>query len=108
MAAIGMELLAQWGCDAVAARLAMLTRRLADGLRDCGLSLPDERVRAPHILSPAFPDGMPERLIDAFAAEQIYVAPRIGRMRISPHVYNDEEDVDRFMAVARKLLPARS
>jgi selenocysteine lyase/cysteine desulfurase len=29
-------------------------------------------------------------------------------MRISPHVYNDEEDVDRFMAVARKLLPARS
>jgi selenocysteine lyase/cysteine desulfurase len=51
---------------------------------------------------------MPERLIDALAAEQIYVAPRIGRMRISPHVYNDEEDVDRFVAVFRKLLPARS
>jgi selenocysteine lyase/cysteine desulfurase len=108
MAAIGMELLAQWGCEAVAARLAMLTRRLADGLRGCGVRLPDEAVRAPHILSPAFPDGMPERLIDALAVEQIYVAPRIGRMRISPHVYNDEEDVDRFVAVFRKLLPARS
>jgi selenocysteine lyase/cysteine desulfurase len=108
MAAIGMELLAQWGCEAVAARLAMLTRRLADGLRDCGVIIPDASVRAPHVLSPAFPDGMPAHLIEALAAEQIYVAPRIGRMRISPHVYNDEADIDRFVVVFRKLLPARS
>jgi selenocysteine lyase/cysteine desulfurase len=38
------------------------------------------------------------------AAEGIYVAPRLGRMRISPHVYNDEEDVDRFVGAMRRLL----
>jgi selenocysteine lyase/cysteine desulfurase len=26
-------------------------------------------------------------------------------MRISPHVYNDEEDVDRFVAALRRVLP---
>jgi selenocysteine lyase/cysteine desulfurase len=31
------------------------------------------------------------------------VAPRIGRVRISPHVYNDEEDIDRFVAAFRWL-----
>ena len=31
------------------------------------------------------------------------VAPRIERVRISPHVYNDEEDVDRFVATYRRL-----
>lgn len=31
------------------------------------------------------------------------VAPRIGRVRISPHVYNDEEDIDRFVARFRRL-----
>jgi len=31
------------------------------------------------------------------------VAPRIGRVRISPHVYNDEEDIDRFVASFRRL-----
>jgi selenocysteine lyase/cysteine desulfurase len=108
MAAIGMELLAQWGCAAVAERLTMLTQRLADGLCDCDVIVPDVSVRAPHILCPAFPRGMPERLVDALAAEQVYVAPRIGRMRISPHVYNDETDVDRFVSVFRKLLPAHS
>ena len=59
-------------------------------------------MRAPHILSLGFPGGMPERLIERLAAEQVYVAPRIGRMRISPHVYNDEDDVDRFLGVFRR------
>ena len=48
---------------------------------------------------------MPERLVEQLAAEQVYVAPRIGRMRISPHVYNDVEDIDRFLASFRRLAP---
>jgi len=31
--------------------------------------------------------------------------PRLGRMRLSPHVYNDENDVDRFLTVFRRLAP---
>jgi len=108
MAAIGMELLAEWGCDAVVERLTMLTARLAEGLRDCGVIVPEAAVRAPHILSAAFRNGMPERLIERLAAEQVYVAPRVGRMRISPHVYNDEEDVDRFLAAFLKVMGAAS
>ena len=103
MASIGMELLAAWGCDAVAARLRLLTGRLADGLRNCGATVPDAAVRAPHILSLRFPNGMPEKLIERLAAEQVYVARRVGRMRISPHVYNDEHDIDRFLAAFRRL-----
>ena len=32
------------------------------------------------------------------------VAPRLGRMRISPHVYNDEADADRFVAALTRRL----
>jgi selenocysteine lyase/cysteine desulfurase len=103
MASIGMELIAQWGCDAVAARLAALTARVADALGDCGVSIPDAAVRAPHILSLRFAGGMQDGVIERLAAEQVYVAPRIGRLRISPHVYNDEEDIDRFIAAFRRL-----
>src|SRR5262245_45104237 len=104
MAAIGMELLAQWGPDAVVARLAMLTGRLADALGNSGALVPDTTVRAPHVLSLRFPNGMPAGLIERLAAEHVYVAPRIGRMRISPHVYNDEEDIDRFVTTFRRLM----
>jgi selenocysteine lyase/cysteine desulfurase len=60
-------------------------------------------VRAPHILSLSFPNGMPEALVERLAAENVYAAPRLGRLRISPHVYNDEEDVDRFVETFLRL-----
>src|SRR5579864_302130 len=103
MAAIGMEMMAQWGFAAIVERLAMLTARLAEGLRGNGVAIPDPRVRAPHILSLGFQkNGMPRDLVARLAAENVFVAPRLGRLRISPHVYNDEADVDCFIAAFRK------
>jgi selenocysteine lyase/cysteine desulfurase len=102
MASIGMEMMADWGAAAVAQRLSMLTDRIADGVRDIGVGVPERRVRAPHIISLSFADGTLTGLVKALASEDIYVAARLGRMRISPHVFNDEADVDRFVsALAR-------
>jgi selenocysteine lyase/cysteine desulfurase len=41
--------------------------------------------------------------VAALAERQIHVAPRLGRLRISPHVYNDEADVAAFLAAFRAL-----
>jgi selenocysteine lyase/cysteine desulfurase len=98
MASIGMEMMADWGAAAVAQRLQMLTERIAEGVRGIGVSVPGPRVRAPHILSLGFEDGMPADLVAGLASEGIYVAARLGRMRISPHIFNDEVDTDRFVA----------
>jgi selenocysteine lyase/cysteine desulfurase len=104
MASIGMEMMAQWGQAAITQRLLMLTDRIAEGVRDIGVIVPERRVRAPHILSLGFEDGMPAGLVEGLATEDIYVAARLRRMRISPHVFNDEADADRFVAaLARRL-----
>jgi selenocysteine lyase/cysteine desulfurase len=104
MAAIGMEMMAKWGAAAVAQRLAALTRRIADGLKGTKVQVLDERFRAPHVLSLGFGGNMPADLIPALAREQIYVVARLGRMRVSPHVYNDEADVDRFVATIKRAM----
>jgi selenocysteine lyase/cysteine desulfurase len=104
MAAIGMEMLAEWGAAAVAQRLAMLSARIAEGVHGLGVSVLDARLRAPHLLSLAFKGGMPAGLIEGLASEGVHVALRLGRLRVSPHVYNDEADADRFVEVlARRL-----
>ncbi len=104
MAAISMEMLAEWGAPAVTQRVAMLTERIADEMCGLGFSFPDRRLRAPHILSLAFKEGIPNGLVEGLASEGIYVAARLGRLRVSPHVYNDEADADRFVAsLARRL-----
>ncbi len=102
MAAVGMEMVAGWGGPAIVERLGMLTDALADGVRNSGVLVSDKRVRAPHVLSLNFPNGMPDGLVERLAEQQVYVAPRLGRLRISPHVYNDEADVERFVAAFAK------
>src|SRR5262249_6858943 len=104
MAAIGVEMMAAWGGAEFVERPGMLTARLAGGLREREIVIPADRVRAPHVLSLGFGAGLTAGLVEPLAAEHVYVAPRLGRMRISPHVYNDEADVDRFIAVVRSLL----
>ena len=47
---------------------------------------------------------MPAGLIERLAAENVHVAPRLGRMRISPHVYNDEADADALVGALRRAL----
>ena len=106
MASIGMEMVAGWGSEAIIERLRLLTDRLADGLRNSGVLVSDRRVRAPHILSLRFPGGMADDLIARLEAENVFVSPRLGLIRISPHVYNDDADVDRFVEVFRKVIKA--
>jgi len=104
MASIGMEMMADWGAPAIVQRLAMLTEWIAQAVRGIGVHVGEPHLRAPHILSLAFKGGMPAGLIEGMASEGVYVAPRLGRMRVSPHVYNDEADADRFVEVlARRL-----
>lgn len=104
MASIGMEMMADWSAPAIVQRLAMLTERIADGVRGLGVGIPKTHLRAPHVLSLAFEGGMPAGLVEGLASDGVFVAQRLGRMRISPHVYNDEADVDRFVEMlARRL-----
>jgi selenocysteine lyase/cysteine desulfurase len=104
MAAIGMEMVAEWGAGAIVPRLAMLTERIAQEIRGLAVSVLERNLRAPHILSLGFKGGMPAGLIEGLASEGIHVASRLGRMRISPHVYNDEIDADRFVAALTRRL----
>ncbi len=104
MASIGMEMMANWGAKAVTERLFSLTERISAGVRGLDVHVPETRTRAPHILSLGFKNGLQKQLVADLAAENIYVAPRLGRMRISPHVYNDEADADRLTQALRRHL----
>jgi selenocysteine lyase/cysteine desulfurase len=104
MASIGMEMMAEWGTQAIAERLAMLTERIVDGLHGSKIRMMEARLRAPHILSLGFAGGLPSGLVEGLAEEGIHVAARLSRMRVAPHVFNDEEDIDRFVEALKRRM----
>jgi selenocysteine lyase/cysteine desulfurase len=106
MAALGIETVEGLGRANVEARLAGVTRSIGDKVAALGnkVAVPDPRFRAPHVICLGFPGGMPPGLVDRLAAAKVYGAPRIGRLRLSPHVYNDEADVERLVGTLTEAL----
>ncbi len=105
MAAVGLEQVLAWEKGAVAARLRALTDALADAVADFpGLTTLPRALRAPHILGLRFAGGMPPGLLDRLTASGVHVADRLGVMRVSPHVYNDESDVAAFASALRQAV----
>ncbi|MEP1206243.1 MAG: aminotransferase class V-fold PLP-dependent enzyme [Rhizobiaceae bacterium] len=106
VASHSMELIHNWGIDQVRQRLEMLTNRIADGLvaKNVPVTMLDRTYRSPHILSLGFPQGMPDDFENALKARLVFAAARLGRLRLSPHVYNDEGDCDRLVDELAHLL----
>jgi selenocysteine lyase/cysteine desulfurase len=105
MAATAMEMVIDWGPAALGAYSGRIADQLADHLTGiAGIEWLPAAHRTPHLLCLDFPDGMPQDLPDRLAQANVFAAPRLGRLRISPHIYNDETDVVRFAEVIRLIL----
>jgi selenocysteine lyase/cysteine desulfurase len=56
-----------------------------------------ENLRASHFLGLKFPGGVPDHLLERLVERGVYVSVRGNSMRITPHLYNDDDDVDRLI-----------
>ena len=97
-----VNLLLEVGISNIAERILDLTDRLRAGLLAQGHSVfgPRAREEASGIVSFAPRSGTAERLLEWFLAHRVQVAARGGMVRIAPHFYNMEEEVDRVLELA--------
>ncbi len=101
MATAGLRTVADWGVGAVEERLRALTDRLVAGLTAMPVRMAPRHRRAPHILGLRFATAPTQAMVDHMAADGIVVSLRGDALRVSPHVYNDEADLDRCAAWLR-------
>ena len=104
VAIVGLEQLLAWGVERIAATLAAKTAAIAERALDLGLSAAPAYQRAPHYLGLRFAHGAPDALPERLARERVYVSARGDSLRVTPHLYNDEADVERLVAVLRAVL----
>ena len=97
VAGAALEQLLEWGVVNIAETLGGFTSAIAERLAEKGISAPGAGGRAPHYLSVRFDDGVPEDIEERLAAADVHVSLRGDRMRITPHLYNDDEDLERLV-----------
>jgi len=96
VAIAALRLIREWTVEEVYARLRHLNQTIWDEAGRRGLTISDERHRAPHIAIIELGDRLTDGLMDTLKREDIHVTLRGTKMRISPHVYNDEKDIRRL------------
>jgi selenocysteine lyase/cysteine desulfurase len=107
MLALGasIDLLLELGLDHLAAAVLDITDQACDRLREIGATIVSDRRpdhRGGHQRSGIMAFELPGR--DSMALKKhclnhhVVLSCRSGRLRISPHAYNNEEDLDRMIA----------
>lgn len=95
MLAAGLGRLLEWGVERVAAHAARLTSRAAAGARELGFRAEPDAGRCSNIVGLAAPAGAdPGAIRGALEARDVHVSLRGRSIRVAPHLYNDEADVE--------------
>jgi selenocysteine lyase/cysteine desulfurase len=95
----GQEIIDEIGIERIRARNAALTERLIAGARAAGMRVrcaPDAAQRSAIVMiAHTDPAAAVQRLADA----QVIVDWRPGYVRVSPHFYNTESEIDEALEI---------
>jgi selenocysteine lyase/cysteine desulfurase len=104
-----VEYLDRLGVDQICSHSLRLAMRLSDGLEAIGAELvtPRDSSRRAGIVVARFQGLDSQRMWHELDQEGLIIAPRLGALRFSVHMFNDDQDVDRAVEhvrlVAEKL-----
>jgi selenocysteine lyase/cysteine desulfurase len=103
IAAAGIRQILDWGVENISKTLRAKTDEIADRAQHMGLSVAPAHARAPHMIGVSKPGGFNKDLPQLLARDNIYVSVRGESVRISPHLFTTEEDIDRLLTVLEKV-----
>ena len=104
IAAAALEQILDWGVEEIAETLRHKTDAVADRATEMGLLVAKREFRAPHMIGVTKPGGFSAELPGLLAEEKVYVSVRGESVRVAPHVYNNEGEIDRLFAALEKVV----
>ena len=97
MALAAIQQLLDWTVPRIAATLKARTDEIADRAETLGLAAPAPDVRAPHMLGLELPPTVARQAAAALTEAKVIASMRGSSLRISPHLHNNQEDLDRLL-----------
>jgi selenocysteine lyase/cysteine desulfurase len=103
-AAEAMKMLLHFGIENVRKRIMMLTDHIIEAAEDLGLQLqtPKEKQCRSGIVN--FKIDKPQKFVEKLEKKRIVVSARANGVRVSPHFYNTEEEIEMLMKETKRWL----
>jgi selenocysteine lyase/cysteine desulfurase len=104
MANEALRQILDWGVENVSKTIGELTALIEEEAKKRGIEAIPAKRRARHMVGLKLGSAVPEDLATRLAGEDIFVSLRGENVRLSPHLYNTAEDVDRLFAALAAAL----
>jgi selenocysteine lyase/cysteine desulfurase len=102
-----LEQILAWGVPSIYATVSALTASISARAAALGLACVPTRHHGGHLVGIGFPGGTSEAVYQELRRERVYVEKIDHYLRLSPHLYNRAEDIDRFFEVVERSLATR-
>jgi selenocysteine lyase/cysteine desulfurase len=104
MANEALRQLLDWGVENVSETIGSLTDLIEEEAKGRGIEVIPAKRRARHMIGLRLGSRVPEDLAARLAGENVFVSVRGESVRVSPHLYNTERDVERFFEVLERVI----
>jgi selenocysteine lyase/cysteine desulfurase len=104
MVAEGLRQIEEWTIPSIQASLAAYCGTIVDAVAPLRLTAVPKALRAGHYLGLRHPAGLPAGLGAYLVEAGIFTSTRGASLRITPHLYNDAGDLDRFVTALRAFM----
>ncbi len=105
-ASVGLRLMVHWRASRISRQLGEVTGWIEAEARKLGFAATSGPQRGPHLLGLALPAGKADRARAVFAEAKVDVAFRGASVRIAPHMYTIDEDVERLIGALERIASA--
>ena len=103
MASEALRQLLDWGVENVSETIGAVTDLVERRAGERGIVAIPKQRRARHMIGLMLGPDAPADLATRLTHHEVFVSVRGASVRVSPHLYNTEEDVDRFFDVLERI-----
>ena len=96
MATTALTQILEWSVPAIAQTLGAFTRNIAKRTEEFGFSALVPAARANHFLGLRYEATLPAGFLDKLAARGVHLSQRGETLRITPHLFNTADDIDKL------------
>ena len=99
-----LEQLHDWSIRKIENTLYQNNMIICKGLSELGFEILSEKNRAPHFISARLPGYDGNLLINILKKNKIFISERSGFLRITPHLWNNEEDFFKLINCLKSII----